>query len=271
MTIAIGTLFDGGAIVCADTKVSASDGATTDASKVFLSVTRTRRMYALADSAEDAYAARMLGVEISSAISLADKSFQINETVKSVMEPWYNSYHHTQPPQIQFLLAFTQEGWQQAMLFYCEPPNTVSYGSPMAIGKGSRAVDPALDIFNQVGEEKLNAKSALMKLAYLMYLAKRDEGAACGGETYAIVISADGGYSLIDEGEMREAENVAKKLCRVLGTGLREITSTTPNDSLKTFPKAMKGVSEAYRALSFKSLEFMEKNKLWKIGTVENP
>jgi hypothetical protein len=269
MTIAIGTLFDGGAIVCADTKVSASDGATTDGSKVFLGVTRTRRMYAIADSAEDAYAAKMLAGEISTAISLADKSFRMEETVKRVMGPWYNSYHHVQPPQIQFLIAFTQEGWEQPTLYFCEPPSTVSYGSPIAIGKGSRVVDPALDIFWSTGK-RIDAKSALMKLAYLMYLAKRDEGAACGGETYAIAIGAGGGYTLIDEAEMREAEGIAKKLCRVLETGLNKVTSTSPNDLLTLLPKELNEIGEAYRNLSFKSLEFMEKHKLWKIGTVSS-
>jgi 20S proteasome alpha/beta subunit len=271
MTIAIGTEFDGGAIVCADTKVSASDGATTDASKVFLAITRTRRMYVLADSAEDAYAARMLAGEISNAISLAEKPFRIEEIVKRVMGPWYNGYHYVHPPQIQFLLAFTQQGWERAMLYFCEPPNTVSYGSPIAIGKGSRAVDPALDILTPIGKEKLDAKSALVKLAYLMYLAKRDEGTACGGETYAIVIKADGGYALIDEAEMREAEQLAKKLCQAMEKGLCKITSTVPNDFLTTFPKALNEIGEAYRHLSFKSLEFVEKNKLWKVGTVKDP
>jgi hypothetical protein len=270
MTIAIGTLFEGGAIVCADTKVSASDGATTDASKVFLGITRTRRMYAVADSAEDAYAAKMLAEDISTAISRADKSFRMDDTVKRVMEPWYNSYHHVHPPQIQFLIAFTQEKWERAMLYYCEPPSTVSWGSPIAIGKGSRVVDPALDILSPIGKEKLDAKSALVKLAYLMYLAKRDEGAACGGDTYAIAICADGGYTLIDEAEMKEAEKIAKKLCGVLGTGLNKITSTAANDLLTALPKELNEIGEAYRSLNFKSLEFMEKNKLWKIGTVKD-
>jgi len=268
MTIAIGTLIDGGAIVCADTKVSASDGATTDDSKVFLTVTRTRRMYALADSAEDAFAAKMLAGEISSAISLADKSFRIEETVKRVMEPWYNGYHHVHPPQIQFLLAFIQEGSEQAVLYFCEPPNTVSYGSPIAIGKGSRVVDPVLDILRPTGKEKLDAKSALVKLAYLMHLAKRDEGAACGGETYAILIKAGGGYTLIDEAEMREAEKVAKKLCRVMEKGLQKIISIMPSD-LTAFLKDLNEISDEYRNLSFKSLEFIEKSKLWKVGTIK--
>jgi len=268
MTIAIGTSFDGGAIVCADTKVSASDGATTEGSKVFLGITRTRRMYVLANSAEDAYAAKMLGGEISNALSLADKSFRVEETIKPVMERWYNGYHHIQPPQIQFLLAFAQESWDSVMLYYCEPPNTVAHGSPIAIGKGSRAVDPALNILSPVGKKRLDVKSALVKLAYLMHLAKRDEGTACGGNTYAVVIGVGGAYAFIDETEMREAEALAKKLSDLMSTGLRKVTSTTPNDLFKTFPGALNEISEAYRKLSFKSLKFLEKSKVWKIGTV---
>lgn len=73
MTIALGAAFDGGAIVCADSLVCASDGATSYGSKTFLGVSATKRMHAIANACEDAYAAKMLGEEISFAISDAEE------------------------------------------------------------------------------------------------------------------------------------------------------------------------------------------------------
>jgi hypothetical protein len=184
MTIAIGAEFDGGAVVCSDTRVSASDGATSWGSKQFLGISATGKMYILANATEDAYAAKMLGEEMSSAISKAEnKPPKIMEAIKAIMGRWYNGYHHVHPPQVQFILALIQRGWSRAMLYYCEPPNTVAFGSPIAIGKGSRAVDPKLDILRALAGEKLDARSALLRTAYLAYLAKRDEGAACGGDS----------------------------------------------------------------------------------------
>jgi hypothetical protein len=261
MTIAIGAEFDGGAIVCADTKVSASDGATSYGSKTFLGVSATRKMYALANSCEDAYAAKMLGSEISTAISDTDKRSRIEPGIKSVMGSWYSGYRHVQPPQVQFILAFTQEGWKNASLYYCEPPNTVAYGSPIAIGKGSRAVDPVLSLLGPTAQEKPDAKSTLLRMAYLMYLAKRDEAAACGGETYAIVIVGGGGFAMVNEEEMRQAEEMAKKLSKAFDSGIFRLTSSQQG-SLDEFHQKINALLESYRRFEFSSLKFLER-KIW--------
>jgi 20S proteasome alpha/beta subunit len=268
MTIAIGALFDGGAVVCADTKICASDGATTSGTKTSLSITRTRRMYAIADACEDVYAAKMLRDKISDAISSAKTNIPIDGTIKKVMGPWYNSYRRVQPPQVQFLIAFTQIGWDGAALYYCEPPSTVASGGRIAIGKGSRAVDPLLNIFDTPRNEKIDAKSALVKLAYLMYVAKRDEGSACGGETHAFVVAKDGGFALVTQDEMEEAERIAEKFSNTMDEGLREMTNPTPDNFFNAIPSRLGSIADEYRNLSFQSLQLMEKNKLWKIGTV---
>src|SRR5260370_35289271 len=104
MTIAIGTLCSEGAIVCADTKVLASDGATTTDSKVFASLSPKGRMFLIADAAEDANAAKMLAGEISSAMCDAEKPYNLAPSIKAVMGPCHSSYHHTQPPNLQMVM-----------------------------------------------------------------------------------------------------------------------------------------------------------------------
>src|SRR5438034_9962361 len=98
MTIAIGTLYSEGIIVCADTKVVATGGATTADSKVFASISPKGRMFLIADAAEDANAAKMLAGEISHAMCDAEKPYHLGPSIKAVMEPWHNSYHHVPPP-----------------------------------------------------------------------------------------------------------------------------------------------------------------------------
>ncbi len=171
MTIAIGTLYSEGAIVCADTKVVASDGATTTGSKVFASLTPKGRMFRIADAAEDANAAKMLAGEISHAICDAENPYKLGAPIKAVMGPWHSSYHHVRPPNLQFVIASLVVGDEQAQVFLCEPPSTVAYGWPIAIGQGARAVDPHLSIL--IPLKNLNVRSALLRLAYLMYLAKK--------------------------------------------------------------------------------------------------
>src|SRR5580704_17543553 len=118
MTIAIGAEFNGGAVVCSDTRVSASDGATSWGSKQFTGVSATGKMYVLADASEDAYAAKMLGHEISGAMSDASAKTGLEQPIKDVMEKWYNGYRHVHPPQVQFVLALIQKGWSRAALYY---------------------------------------------------------------------------------------------------------------------------------------------------------
>lgn len=265
MTIAIAATFEGGAIVCSDTKVSASDGATSWGSKQFLGVSATGKMYVIADSSEDAYAAKMLGADISSAIADTDKSTRIEPAIKKVMEEWYNAYRYVHAPQVQFILAIIQKDWKNASLYYCEPPNTVAQGSPIAIGKGARAVDPALDILRAVAGEKMDARSALLRAAYLMHLAKSYEGSACGGDSFAAVISAGGGFTFVGDEEMSKAEALAKNLDKSLESGIRKATGSDASILHKfPFPKSFDEVSEQLKGFDFPSLKHLDR-KLWRI------
>ena len=264
MTIAIGATFAGGAVVCSDTKVSASDGATSWGAKQFLGISVTGKMYVLADSSEDAHAAKMLGAEISDALSGTGKFERIQEPIKAVMERWHNGYRHVQPPQVQFMLALIQKGWSNASLYFCEPPNAIAHGSPLAIGKGSRVVDPVLDILTEVPDENMDAPSALLRVAYLMNVAKNYEGATCGGDSFAAVISAGGGFTFIDEEEMSQAETLAKYLDKSIESGIRKATGNGASVLRKfPFPESFDKVSEQLGLFDFRSLKHLDR-KLWK-------
>jgi len=269
MTIALGTTFDGGAIVCADSTVCASDGATSYASKSFLGISATRRMYAIANACEDAYAARMLGEEISDAISKAKEFVGIKKAIAAVMGSWYNGYKHIQPPQIQFIISLIQEGWSSAHLYYCEPPSTVAIGSPVAIGKGARAVEPVLDILRSVPHEKVDPRTALLRISYLMQVAKRDEAAACGGDSFAIVISTGGGFTMVDLEELKRAEELARQLDQSFESAIRVITGGSAQAKYP-YPESLEATKESFKNHDSPSLKFMEK-KFWKKNKKPRP
>jgi hypothetical protein len=258
MTIAIGTLFNNGAVVCADTKVVASDGATTMDNKVFASLSPKGRMFLIADAAEDANAAKMLGGEISSAICDAKHPYNLGSVIKPVMTAWHSSYHHFQPPNLQFLIASVVVGDKRGQVFVCEPPSTVAYGWPIAIGRGARVVEPRLLILSSYPKESLDAKSVLLRLAYLMYLAKKDEGSACGGDTNTFVISTMGSIAWIEQKEMKEAENLAEEMDSFLVGTIDKVIGHSQEYFGQKLSDTLAAVSEKYKKFEFPSLKMLE-------------
>jgi len=102
-----------------------------------------------------------------------------------------------------------------------------------------------------------------LKLAYLMYLAKRDEGSACGGDTHTIAISKCGGFTFVDETEMQKAERIAEELDDIIKKGLRQVTSLSPPDFHQAFSEKLKAVADSYSNLDFPSLKDLDR-KFWK-------
>ena len=91
MTIAIGTLYTDGVIICADTKVVASDGATTSDMKVTVLAGEKAGIFAIADAAEDAHAAKMLAAEIRDSAWKAIDPRHPEPEIKAVMTSWFHS------------------------------------------------------------------------------------------------------------------------------------------------------------------------------------
>jgi hypothetical protein len=211
MTIAMGELFrfgsQKGALVCADTKIVSSDLATTTGSKIHLTLSPRKSAFAIADAAEDGNAAKMLALDLTSA--LCDESVihmgHVYDVVKHQMTEWYGAYSGSRAPSIQFVLAAAIGG--VCSLFYCSPPNSILAKSyAFAVGQGARVVDPLLPVETSplptVGE-------AILRATYWMRRAKRDEGSMCGGKTDMFLISDRGGIGLLSGEELDAAESLA--------------------------------------------------------------
>jgi 20S proteasome alpha/beta subunit len=275
VTIAIGTRFTGGVIVCADSKVVASDGATTDQSKVSLSLTATKRIFGIADAAEDGNAAKMLAGEIMNAVCDSQSPYKLAPDVTSVMASWYNSYGVTQPPQLQFILGAVVIGHEGGNVYLCEPPATVlNTIGPVAIGRGARAVEPLLSVLTGVGGSPFALKPTLLRLAYLMYRAKKDEGSACGGNTHAIVISVKGGFAFIEHEEMKKAEEIAADIDTLLRDAYQKIMGAEKPEIQRKFVDELSKnyllLAERGRGLEFPSLGLL-KQPLWRTHNYVGP
>jgi hypothetical protein len=180
MTIAIGALYSEGVIVAADSKVVFSDGSTDMDTKLSLSMSPEQAMLAIADAAEDGHAAKTVAGKIGSAFIDAHREHKNPDTpLRNAMGRWYRSYGHSQVPILEFLVGnVIVDEW--AGLYYLQPPSTILMKAPMAIGRGARPVEPLLDLLSNA---KNPLKPQLLLTAYLMHLAKEQEGSACGGQT----------------------------------------------------------------------------------------
>ncbi len=229
MTIAIGAEFEGGVAVCADTKIVATDGATTHGSKVFVSVTQKQMAYAIANAAEDGHAADMLAGELSSAACASENWADLQKKLKQTMTDWYLGFGTVKPPVLHFLLSYG--GKEQSGLFFCEPPNTVlRVTHAIAIGQGARPIDTFIkNLFWPI--PKFGVKTALLRLAYLMCRAKNEEGSACGGNTTTVVVTKDGAFTFVEQEEMQKAEDLASQLDEFLSDLRKQILSSEPKES----------------------------------------
>ncbi|MGH9495998.1 MAG: hypothetical protein ACRD3B_13445 [Candidatus Sulfotelmatobacter sp.] len=263
MTIAIGAEMLGGIVIGADTKVVSNDGATTTGSKISLNASlKSKALLAIANAAEDGRAATMLAEEMVSAVLNASQDGRaVDRAIKKVMGTWHRSYGQTQPPVVEFLLALSIQSPRSIFgLFYCQPPSTrMRCREPMAIGRGSRPVDPLLKTLLR-GE--LNPKSALLKLAYLMRVAKSEEGSACGDDTQAIIVTTQRTHAWINKNEMADAERLAEE-CRelidqhrvtLLSAEKPEWIEPHKDDLFETFTVFLKKAE----ALEFPSLRFLQ-------------
>ena len=258
MTIAIGALYSDGVIVAADSKVVFSDGSTDNDAKLSLSMSPERAMLAIANAAEDGRAAKTVGDGIGSAFIDAHREHKDPSILLSkAMGRWHRSYGHSQPPVLEFLIGkVIVDEW--AGLYYLQPPSTIFTRAPMAIGRGARPVEPLLDLLDN---EKSSLKSQLLLIAYLMRLAKDQEGSACGGATTALVITKEGSFTFVDE--MEEAEKLAGEIHSASLQGVREMVGASKRFPGAPFKDLQSDLLDRAAKFEFSSLKHLEYN-VWK-------
>jgi hypothetical protein len=264
LTIAIATDYYGGIIVCADTKVVASDGATTTDMKLSIGIGRPRKVVVIANAAEDGRAATMLANEMMVAIGNAKTPKEEEEKIKDIMTAWHNAYGAQEAPRLQFIIGAMSGSLERILL--CEPPATVLEEHPVAIGRGARAVEPLLHVPNTLVPHSASMQATLLRLAFLMYRAKKDEGSACGGDTHAVVIAEGGMFVLIPKEEMAAAEQLAAEIDELMLNAARMVTADlstvgTGNDSVDTLSGQYKNLLERWRDLDFPSIRRHEWEK----------
>jgi hypothetical protein len=200
MTIAIGALCQDGLIVAADTRIVCSDGSTYDACKVSEVVTN-HGAFVIANSADDGNAATTLVAQIMADFKSIDPKtlMEAEDTVINRMTVFSAAFTR-QAPAIELVMgarintiaipsANTGGGLG---LYFCSPPNTVVRKTYLddsrgyvAAGSGASATDPiARSLFPFLP----HASDRLAEIAYLMYRAKKDNAAFCGGKTNAILL-----------------------------------------------------------------------------------
>ena len=236
MTIAIGVPFEYQdlkcALVCADTKVTATDGATSSGAKVSISLSSRSTSFAIASACEDADAAKMLGEEIMNGLcEKGDNFFNISAVVKEIMTEWHAAYHGGKAPDIQYVLAAGVGEF--CGLFFCSPPNTVLRKTgPFAIGSGGRALDPLLPD-EQAPTPTMNA--AIARAAYWMYRAKQYEGAFCGGETHGFLIAEHGGFGFVVSEELEKLEGKGRDIDLLINNCILKMFSGDQGDAQRLY------------------------------------
>jgi len=187
MSIGIGVRYEGGFVVCADSKVVLEDGSTKIGAKLVTSQSWATITIANA-STNDGNAGTALAHELLN--DLADLNGggppAFEAAIKARMKAWYAGYGSpgARPPDMKFVIAMVAIGYRG--LYFCEPPQTVirSYVDAVVIGAGAAVVDPLIPtILHTV----FPLRSTLLRLGYLMYRAKKDQ-ALVGGPTDLVVM-----------------------------------------------------------------------------------
>lgn len=217
MTIAIGTHFADGVILCADTKFVDGNAGVTYGSKLqFRDVSIHRgNVFAIAHAADDTNAAAMLSTEILDAAVACQDQPQLEAAIREQMTKWQSDYGQSSVPLLQFIFACSLA--QKAYLYFCQPPNIVIQklpGASATAGSAVKIVETLLPfVLQRQPLEPLSGdvESTLLKLAYLMRRAKSEDLYA-GGDTEAIVIKSNGQCACVWEDEMKDAEEFSTAL-----------------------------------------------------------
>jgi hypothetical protein len=265
MTLGIAVPFPGGSILCADSRIEASDASSAgENDAALLSVTSGKRMFAITYAAADPRAGRMLASEIAGVACGAPTRQDVIPGIKRVMGDWFRSYGVAQVPPIQFLVASNSTEDNSGRVLLCEPPSTVvETGGACVVGAGSRPLTPWLKLLTPRLAESFSLRSTVLRLSYLNYLARRFEPHAIGEETEMIVLSNRGSFTYIDRRELKQAESIGEKVDALLLDMARQVlsaeTEQNPQTIAEEFLRGYFDVMEHNPQVFFPSLSYLEK------------
>ncbi len=265
MNLGIAVPFPGGSILCADSRIDAGDPASVgEGDAALMSFTSGKRIFAITYAAKDPRAARMLASEIATVACNAPTRQDIVPGIKRVMGDWFRSYGIAQIPALQFLLASNSSDDNSGRVLLCEPPSTVmeTFG-PCVVGNSSRAVTPMLKLITPRFNQTFSIRSTVLRMTYLMYLARKYDPQTVGEETEMIVLSNRGSFNYIDSREIAQAEGVGEKVDSLLLDMARQVLSAeaeqSPQSIAEEFLRGYFEVMEQNPQVYFPSLSYLDK------------
>jgi 20S proteasome alpha/beta subunit len=234
MTIALGLLCGGGAIVAADTRSVNQGGSSTRGRKV--AVVDTKEIaFAIAEASEDANATEALVRKIASHLGQKKPTTwnDLESEISAVMTEW--AYAFSQGPPATELIGGITIPKLGTRLYFCQPPNTVlpKLEGYVSVGSGAHVTDPLFRTLFYPCPQSRNAQVVLREISYLMYRSKGIEGNAyTGGQTDGVFLdTAEGSATWINATDLRDAEAASFQL-DILLNATASIALSQPDDWL---------------------------------------
>lgn len=221
MTIAVGMLCAGGAILATDGRTTIDDGSVGRGRKLCVVNDPKGISFGIATSASDLNAAETLVRRIATELIAAAKTIrewsQVEDVISSKMADWASAYGQHSLPGVGLISGITIPG-QGTRLYLCEPPTTVLHKEDgyVAVGCGSAVTDPLFGTFFTPLSHNSGPQFVCREIAYLMYRAKKDN-AYCGGPTDAVYFdTAEASATWINGFDFRDAESASFQLDLIL-------------------------------------------------------
>lgn len=265
MTVGLAVPFAGGSILCADSRINAGGRSTPgDDSPALMSVTAGRRMFAITFAAQDPRAGAMLASEIATVACASPNRADVVPGIKRVMGDWFRSYGVAQVPAMQFLVASNSSEDNAGRVLLCEPPSTVmdTFG-PCVIGSGSRSVNTMLRLLTPRAGDNTSLRSTVLRMTWLMHLARRSDPKSVGEDTEMVVLSNRGSFFYIDRAELQQAEGLGEKVDALLLDMARQVLSAemeqNPQTIAEEFLRGYFEVMEQNPQVYFPSLSYLDR------------
>ncbi|HVB33739.1 MAG TPA: hypothetical protein VNJ52_05115 [Patescibacteria group bacterium] len=221
MTIAIGMLCHGGAILAVDGRATDLDGTVTRGRKLCVVNNAQGISFGIATAADNLNAAETVVREISTRIIGKAKTIkkwaQVERCIKEKMTEWARAYGQNPFPRTNLIAGITIAG-QGTRLYFCEPPNTVlpNKDGYIAVGTGAAVTDPLFTAFFTPLFASSGPQYVCRGLCYLMYRAKKDN-MYCGGPTDAVYLDTHKASAIwLNGNDFRDAESASFQLDLIL-------------------------------------------------------